>query len=102
MRNTLSLGSVVSIPINSKKLQTELNGPHYTKLETTNLNPNFEFQQLLVSLKHVINLVMRMRDTGCHNVLLVQDRIIPLKACTHDLTSLNLQNWEVVQHRKVH
>jgi hypothetical protein len=45
---------------------TELNGPHYTELKTSNLNPSFEFQQLLVSLKHVINLVMRIRDTGCH------------------------------------
>jgi hypothetical protein len=35
-------------------------------LKTSNLNPGFEFQQLLVSLKHVINLVMRIRDMGCH------------------------------------
>jgi hypothetical protein len=35
-------------------------------LKTSNLNPGFEFQQLLVSLKYVINLVMRIRDTGCH------------------------------------
>jgi hypothetical protein len=55
-----------SIPINYEQLQTELNGPHYIELETSNLNPNFEFQQLLVSLKHVTNLVMRIRDTGCH------------------------------------
>jgi hypothetical protein len=55
-----------SIPINFEISQTELNGPHYTELETMNLNPGFEFQQLLVSLKHVINLVMRIRDTGCH------------------------------------
>jgi hypothetical protein len=38
-------------------MQTELNGPHYTELE---------FQQLLGSLKHVINLVMQIRYTGCH------------------------------------
>jgi hypothetical protein len=35
--------------------------------KTSNLNPGFEFQQLFVSLKHVINLVLRIRDTGCHN-----------------------------------
>jgi hypothetical protein len=57
-----------SIPINSKKSHTELNGPHYTELKTLNLNPGFEFQQLLLSLKHVINLVMRIRDTGCHSL----------------------------------
>jgi hypothetical protein len=34
--------------------------------KTSNLNPGFEFQQLLVSLKHVINLVMQIRYTGCH------------------------------------
>jgi hypothetical protein len=49
-----------SIAINYKKLQTELNGTHYIELE----NPGFEFQQLLVYLKHVINLVMWNRDTG--------------------------------------
>jgi hypothetical protein len=37
-------------------------------LKISNLNPGFEFQQLLVSLKHVINLVMQIRDTGCHIV----------------------------------
>jgi hypothetical protein len=30
------------------------------------ITSNFEFQQLIVSLKHVINLIMRIRDTGCH------------------------------------
>jgi hypothetical protein len=35
--------------------------------KTLNLNPGFDFQQLLVSLKHVINLVIRIRDTGCHS-----------------------------------
>jgi hypothetical protein len=52
------------ILINSEKSHTECNGPHYTELETLNLNPDFEFQQLLVSLKHVINLIMWIRDTG--------------------------------------
>jgi hypothetical protein len=40
-------------------------------LKTLNLNPGFEFQQLSVSLKHLINLVMWIRDTGCHNGRLV-------------------------------
>jgi hypothetical protein len=35
-------------------------------LKTLNLNPGFEFQQLLVSLKYVINLVMWIRDMWCH------------------------------------
>jgi hypothetical protein len=35
-------------------------------LKTSKLNPVFEFHQLLVSLKYVINLVMRIRYTGCH------------------------------------
>jgi hypothetical protein len=34
--------------------------------KTSNLNLGFEFQQLLVSLEHVIYLVMWIRDTGCH------------------------------------
>jgi hypothetical protein len=38
------------------------------KLKTLNLNPDFEFQQLLGSLKHVINIIMRIRDTGCYRV----------------------------------
>jgi hypothetical protein len=53
-----------SIAINYKKSQTELNGTHYIELETSNLNSGFKFQQLLVYLKHVINLVMWNRDMG--------------------------------------
>jgi hypothetical protein len=34
------------------------------KLKTSNLNLDFEFQQLLRSLKHVINIIMWIRDTG--------------------------------------
>jgi hypothetical protein len=34
-------------------------------LKTLNLNPDFEFQQL-GSLKHVINIIVRIRDTGCY------------------------------------
>jgi hypothetical protein len=58
-----------STPINSEKSQTGLNGPHYTEFENLNLNPGFEFQQLLVSLKYVINLVMWIRDMGCHRTV---------------------------------
>jgi hypothetical protein len=36
-------------------------------LETLNLNPDFEFQQLLWSLKHVTNIIMRIRDMRCYN-----------------------------------
>jgi hypothetical protein len=35
--------------------------------KTSNLNPSFEFQQLLMSLKYVINLVIWIKYTGCHN-----------------------------------
>jgi hypothetical protein len=35
-------------------------------LKTSNLNLDFEFQQLLGSLKHIINLVMQIRYTECH------------------------------------
>jgi hypothetical protein len=34
------------------------------KLKTLNLNLDFESQQLLGSLKHVINIIMRIRDMG--------------------------------------
>jgi hypothetical protein len=57
------------ISINSVKLLTELNGPHYTELENLNLNLDFEFQHLLGSLKHVINIIIRIRDMGCYRVL---------------------------------
>jgi hypothetical protein len=36
-------------------------------LKTLKLNPGFEFHQLLVSLKYVINLDMQIRYTGCHS-----------------------------------
>jgi hypothetical protein len=36
------------------------------KLKTLNLNPYFEFQQLLGSFKDVINIIMWIRDTGCY------------------------------------
>jgi hypothetical protein len=37
------------------------------KLKTSNLNLDFEFQQLLGSLKHVINIIMWIRGTGCYS-----------------------------------
>jgi hypothetical protein len=36
-------------------------------LRTSNLNPDFEFQQLLGSLKYVINVIMWIRYTGCYS-----------------------------------
>jgi hypothetical protein len=36
-------------------------------LKTSNLDLDFEFQQLLGSLKHVINIIMWIRDMGCYN-----------------------------------
>jgi hypothetical protein len=37
------------------------------KLKFLNLNLDFEFQQLLGSLKHVINIIMWIRDMGSYN-----------------------------------
>jgi hypothetical protein len=39
----------------------------HTIQNTSNLNPDFEFQQLLGSLKHVINLILQIRCMGCYN-----------------------------------
>jgi hypothetical protein len=50
-------------------------------LKTSNLNPSFEFQQLLVSLKRVIDLVMRIRDMGCHSAWLRQSGSTPASGC---------------------
>jgi hypothetical protein len=36
-------------------------------LQTSNLILDFEFDQHLESHKHVINIIMRFRDTGCYN-----------------------------------
>jgi hypothetical protein len=36
-------------------------------IETSNLNSDFEIQQLIRSLKHAINIIIRIRDTGCYN-----------------------------------
>jgi hypothetical protein len=67
-----------SSPINSEKSTTELNGPHYTELgKTSNLTIDLEIRQYLGSLKHVINILMWIRDMGCYrnediNCLLVK------------------------------
>jgi hypothetical protein len=55
-----------STPINSEKSTMELNGPHYTEQKTLNLTLDLEIHQHLGSLKHVINLIMWIRDTGCY------------------------------------
>ena len=57
-----------STPANYQKLSTELNGPHYSELETSNLSSDFEIQQLLVSLTHVINLTMWIKTWGVTSV----------------------------------
>jgi hypothetical protein len=48
-----------SAPIKSEKSTTELNGPHFIELE------NFRIQ-IIGSLKHVINIIICIRDTGCY------------------------------------
>jgi hypothetical protein len=55
-----------SAPINSKKSLTELNGPHCTELKTSDLTLDLEIHQHLGSLKHVINIIMWIRDTRCY------------------------------------
>jgi hypothetical protein len=57
-----------SAPINSKKSTTELNDPHFTGVEGLNLTLDLEIHQHLGSLKHVINIIMWIRGTGCYNV----------------------------------
>jgi hypothetical protein len=36
---------------------------------TSNLNPDFELQQLLGFLKHVINIILQIRYLGCYSNL---------------------------------
>jgi hypothetical protein len=56
------------VPLNSEKSTTELNGPHFTeKSKTSNLTLDLKIQQHLGSLKHVINIIMWIRDTGCYS-----------------------------------
>jgi hypothetical protein len=56
-----------SVPLNSEKLTTELNGLHFRDWKTLNLSLDLEIQQHLGSLKHVINIIIWIRDTGCYN-----------------------------------
>jgi hypothetical protein len=39
---------------------------HIAQRITSNLNLDFEIQQHLGSLKHVINIIIWIRDTGCY------------------------------------
>jgi hypothetical protein len=56
-----------SIPLNSKKSITELNGPHFTEIGILRiLTLDLEIQQHLGSLKLVINIIIWIRDTGCY------------------------------------
>jgi hypothetical protein len=55
-----------SIPLNSEKSTTELNGPHFTDWKTSNLTLDLEIQQHVLSLKHVINIIIWIRDTRCY------------------------------------
>jgi hypothetical protein len=54
-----------SAPINSEKSMTELNGPYYLGL-TLNSTLELDIHQHLRSLKHVINIIMCIRDMGCY------------------------------------
>jgi hypothetical protein len=57
-------------PINSEKSTTELNDPHFTEIGTLRiLTLDLEIYQHLGSLKHVINIIMWIRDMGCYNSL---------------------------------
>jgi hypothetical protein len=56
-----------SIPLNSEKSTTELNGPDFTEIGRLNLTLDLEIQQHLGSLKHVINIIIWIRDTGCYS-----------------------------------
>jgi hypothetical protein len=53
-----------SAPINSEKSASELNGPHFTEFGRLNLTLDLEIHQYLGSLKHVINIIMWIRNTG--------------------------------------
>jgi hypothetical protein len=46
---------------------TELNGPHFSEFGRLNLTLDLEIPQHLGSLKHVINIIMWIRDTGCYS-----------------------------------
>jgi hypothetical protein len=44
-------------------------------LKTLNLNLDFEIQQLLGSLKHVINIIIQIRDMWCYTYLRLRDSV---------------------------
>jgi hypothetical protein len=69
--------------INSENSMTELNDPHYTG-KTLNLTLDLEIHQYLGSIKHVINIIMWIRDTGCYKA-------------NHDLTLLILQDYKSIE-----
>jgi hypothetical protein len=48
--------------INSEKSTTELNGPHFSEFGKL-----LEIHQHLGSLKHVISIIMWIRDMGCYS-----------------------------------
>jgi hypothetical protein len=56
-----------SIPLNFEKSTAELNGPHFTEIGKLNLTLDLEIQQHLESLKHVINIIIWIRDTGYYS-----------------------------------
>jgi hypothetical protein len=56
-----------SASINSEKSTTELNGPHFSEFEKLRMTLDLEIHQHLGSLKHVINIIMWIRVTGCYN-----------------------------------
>jgi hypothetical protein len=62
----LRVGTISSL-INSKKSTTELNDPHFTEFGRLNLTLDLEIHQHLESLKHVINIIIWIRDTGCYS-----------------------------------
>jgi hypothetical protein len=38
-------------------------------LKTSNLNSDFEIQQLLGSLEHIINIIIWIKDMGCYSIM---------------------------------
>jgi hypothetical protein len=50
-----------------KNRQLRLMVHTFQNLETSNLTLDLEIHQHLGSLKHVINIIMWIRDTGCYS-----------------------------------
>jgi hypothetical protein len=63
---SLLIVGINSTQINSEKSTTELNGPHFSEFGILNLTLDLEIHQHLGSLKHVINIIMWIRDMGCY------------------------------------